>query len=164
MNEPEFTFSEPILIATPGGRFTWLKRVFITYMWCLLVVLVLQGLTKVPAKHAFLQPIIMTGMIAYSILCQCIRRKIEVSKYESIELYVLPGVNNKVINLSTDSPIMILDSPGGGNLRKIQLLSMHSHFMMFITEDEAKRLASWADDNSKIAAYRRNGSDASKIG
>lgn len=132
-------------------------------MWCLLVVLVLQGLTKVPAKHAFLQPIIMTCMIAYSILCQCFRRKIEVSKYESIELHVLPAVNNKVINLSTDSPIMILDSLGRGNLRKIQLLSMHSHFTMFITEDEAKRLASWADDNSKIVAYRRNGSDESRI-
>ena len=156
MNEPEFTFSEPILITTPGGRLTWLKRVCTAIMWCTLVLLVFQGLAKIRENISIFHPAIMTLVIVYSILCHCIRRKIEVSKHGYMELHVLPAVNNTVLHLSADSPIMILDSPARANLRKIQLIGFRSRFTMFITEDESKRLASWTDDKTEVVTYRRH--------
>lgn len=155
VNTGEYTFSEPILIATPGGRLAWIKRVLITFLWCILVLLVIQGLVKFRADVSLLEPPLLALMTIYAILCNCIRRKIEAFPGGDLRIHKFPASNHTVLSLTDDWPITISDYPERGELRYIQLNTRRYRFTMLITDDESKRLASWANSNSNSIAYIR---------
>lgn len=154
VRDSEYTFTEPHLLTTPGGRWPWIRRPLKLFILIMLGILVLQGLDPGRAPDKNLPPAIVAVVAVYSLLVHSLRRKIEVSSDGVIELHATCGVNNTFLKLEDDAPIMILDCPGKSELRRIQLLCSRASFSMILNEAEADRLGDWANAVTGVT-YRK---------
>jgi hypothetical protein len=156
MDDPRYTFSEPILLTTPGGRLAWLRRPLKWVGWIVVGILVLQGLDpkRAPDKNVLQDTRLIFFIVVYAILVHCLRRKIQVSDTSFIELHAYRAVSNKVFRIDSNAPIMILDTAAKSGLRKIELLCSQARFDMLVTQTEAERLEAWSA-NIPDVTYRK---------
>ena len=148
------SFSEPFLLLTVGGRFIWFFRVIRFLGWIAVVLLVLVGIGKptLQVSSVFNLKVVLSVSF-YAIASHLGPRKI-IARPNCLLLKSFAVTSGKNVSLSISNPLLIVDSTKSPGLHMIQLMGVDVNFSIYLEEDEANRLASWARENLQTVSYR----------